>query len=364
MTILGELMKRITCLILFLTACIASADDEKLPWTFGGLDWSSDGRYIAVGTSRGAHIHNSDDLSLFAVLGDGYVDSVAWSNRGLKLAFNDDAKNQIVIQDLEYGDKTFLTYPPRSGDQEYFLKSIVWSPADKSIAAGEGAGRIFVWEVESRRLYTKINFLYLYEVGWTQIDWRPGGLDIISGSIMNGIAVWNHFTGILVDFIFNRLGGNRPARWSPDGNMIAAGRDPVTIWKVKPDVPNDAWAEIGGERIQRLDYEAGQLHGLSWHPDSTKLAFIVNHFDDTGQDFSRDGALIWDRSLDSTLLVPGVFIVDMTHTDKVIEWSPDGNKLAAISSDGRIVTWDAHTFDIVAEYAGYRSILDFYKDNL
>ena len=231
------------------------------------------------------------------------------------------------------------------------------------MAAGEGAGRIFIWEVESRRLYTEINFWHLYESGFTQVDWRPGGLDILSGSILNGIAVWNHYTGILVDFIYNRLGGNRPARWSPDGNMIAAGSGPVTVWKVKPELPHDAWAEIGGERIHRLDYETGRLHGLSWHPDSTKLTFIVNQYENTGLDFSTDGALIWDLSSESTMLLPGVFIVDMTHTDKVIEWSPDGNKLAAISSDGRIVVWDAHTYEIVAEYTGYRSILDFYKEN-
>ena len=363
MTNLGESMKRLTCIILVLTACFASADDDELPWTFGGLDWSSDGRYIAVGTSRGAHIHSSDDLSLFTVLGDEYVDSVAWSNRGLKLAFNDGAENQIIVQDLENGEQIILAYPTRPSDQQFSVKSIVWSPADRSVAAGGGWGQILVWEVESRRIYTEINFWHLYESGFTQIDWRLGGLDILSGSIFNGIAVWNHYTGILVDFIWNTIGGNRPARWSPDGNMIGAGRHPVTIWKVKPDVPHDAWAEIGGERIHRLDYEAGQLHGLSWHPDSTKLAFIVNHYDNTGLDFSRDGALIWDIFSDRTTLLPGVFIRDMTLTDKVIEWSPDGNKLAALSSDGRIVIWDAHTYEIVAEYAGYRSILDYYAEN-
>jgi len=363
MTILGESLKWLSCIVLFLTTCIASADDEELPWAFGGLDWSSDGQYVAVGTSRGAHIHNSDDLSLFAVFGDGYVDSVAWSNEGLTLAFNDDAQGHIVLRGIETGYTAHLLYPTTPSKQEFPARSIVWSTGDSRIAAGCRCGSIGVWDADQQGSGRLINVWPLYSTGTTQIDWRPGGVDIMSGSIVNGIAIWNYYMKNLMDFMWNTYGNNSPARWSPDGNMIAAGDNPINVWKVKPDRPHTAWDEIGGERIHRLDYEHGRLLGMDWHPDSSKLAFIVSHHDSTALDFSRDGTLIWDISSDSTTLLPGVFIRDMTNTEKVIEWSPDGRRLAAISSDGRIVIWDAHTFEIVAEYAGYRSILDFYKEN-
>jgi WD40 repeat protein len=217
-----------------------------------------------------------------------------------------------------------------------------------------------VGEQDSGKL---INVWPLYTTGTTQIDWRPGGVDIMSGSIVNGIAIWNYYMGNLMDFMWNTYGSNSPARWSPDGNMIAAGDDPISVWKVKPDRQRTAWDELGGELVYRLDYELGRLFGLSWHPDSSKLAFILSYYDGSASDLSRDGVLIWDLPSNRTTFLPGVFISDMTQTDKVIEWSPDGNRLAAISSDGRIVVWNAHTYEIVAEYAGYRSILDFYKDN-
>ena len=367
MTILGESVKRITYIILFLTTCIANADDVEPPWTFGGLDWSSDGRYIAVGTSRGAHIHNSDDLSLFAVLGDGYVDSVAWSNKGLTLAFNDDAQGHIVLNDIAAGGKAHLLYPTMLSKQEEFrAKSIVWGPGDSRLAAGCWCGAIGIWKVGEQDSGKLINVWPLYSTDTTQIDWRPGSVDIMSGSIVNGIAIWNYYMGNLMDFMWNTEGSNSPARWSPDGNMIAAGDNPINVWKVKPDRPHTAWDEIGGEIVYRLDYKLGRFRGLSWHPDSTKLAFVFSDGKSVyqpEQDASRDGALIWDLSSDSTMLLPGVFIVDMTQTDNVIEWSPGGNRLAALSSDGRIVIWDTSSHKIVAEYDGYHSILDFYKDN-
>lgn len=366
MAIMRESLKRITCLVLFLTTCIASAYDEELPWTFGGLDWSSDGRYIAVGTSHGAHIHNSDDLSLNTVFGDGYVGGLAWSKSGLKLAYSQDAENQIVVQDLENGDKVDLVYPERPGDQAFLASSIAWSPGNGSVAAGGARWQIVVWDVESRRIYTEISVFPLDPSGITQIDWRPGGVDIMSGSISNGIAIWNFYTGYLIDFMWNTYGSNSPARWNSDGNMIAAGDNPINVWKVKPDRQHTAWDELGGELAHRLEYNLDRLFGLSWHPDSTKLAFVFSHSESGNlpePDFSRDGALIWDISSDSTVLLPGVFITEMTRTHKVIEWSPDGSRLAAISSDGRIVIWDAHTFEVAAEYAGYRSILDYYAEN-
>ena len=76
-------------------------------------------------------------------------------------------------------------------------------------------------------------------------------------------------------------------------------------------------------------------------------------------DLSGSHAEIWDLATNNTVELPGsVFVAYVWNKFDAIEWSPDGSKLASISSDGRIVIWDTSSYEIVAEYAGYRPILD------
>lgn len=353
-------MSIIRCLVLILLLLLPSlvtAKAQGIPMLWGNLDWSSDGRYIAVTTDRGVHVHHSDDLSLYQVLTDYDWPAIKWSNAGLRLAAATEEPGSITIWDLESEEETHLT---KAGKERQGVLSIGWGPGDRVIAGSDYDG-IYMWESESGSPMGSVTFRGIYEIGRPKIHWRPGGADIMSGSIANGIAVWNFYTGMLVDFIWNS-GGNDPARWSPDGNMIAAGDGPVTVWKVLPDHPANAWAEIGGERIHKLVYERGRFEGLSWHPDSTKLAFVFLHAESgfpPEADFSRDGALIWDIPTGATKLIPGVFLAETGPYSKAIEWSPNGNKLAAISSDGRIVIWETDSYQVIAEYDGYQSILDF-----
>ena len=361
-------VKRLTSIVILLAASLVAARDEELPFTFGGLDWSSDGRYIAVGTTRGVYIHNSEDLSLHKVLDDVDVRSVVWSNSGLKLVFNDDVQQRITIHDFESGERKYLYYPTlphpsRASYETFSVRSMDWSPSDRHVAAG-GFAYISVWEVEWEIIATEINVLrQLFAAVDTQIDWRPDDGRFILSGISNGLGIWKFDREQLYDFIWNVDSKNSPARWSPAGDMIAAGSNPVIIWKVTATRTDTGWIETMTERMLALDFELGRLYGMSWHPDGSKLAFMFVHHDSTPMDVSKDGALIWDILSNSTTLLPGVFLRDMEVSYQTIEWSPDGSRLAAISSDGRIVIWNTDTYDVVAEYAGYRSILDFYVES-
>ena len=352
-------MKPLGIIIIFLCAFLVRADVEERPMLWGSLDWSSDGRYIAVTTDKGVHIHNSDDLSLFKVLHDSLSTAIKWSNDGLRLAFASKDGMGVTVWDLRSEEGIHLTLPGVQDPVQ--ITSIQWSPDSEAVAvAFEDEVQIHV--LERSTVHSRRSFEAFRRLGWPQIDWRPGGTEILSGPFINGMAITHRYTGMLIDYIWNMEPGNSPFRWSPDGNMIAAGGDPVSVWRVKPGNPYNEWGEIGGELVNRLDYEPGRLQGLSWHLNSSKLAFVFTHAESgypPKRDFSRDGALIWDKSTHRTILIPGVFVFDLFyHTHKVIEWSPDGSKLAALSSDGRIVTWEGDTYHLIAEYDGFRSILD------
>ena len=347
----------LTLVVVLLLSIPVSANDRDLPLLWGNLDWSSDGQYIAVTTTKGLHIHNSGDLSLYKILTEFNRPAIRWSNQGLRLAVESADSWGITIWDLESEEKTHLTL---SNEQGKGFRNIEWAHGDLTIAASDDAG-IFLADVEGKEIGQIVTFRNMYDYGISWLHWRPPlEVDILS-PMVNGIAIYNWYTGLLVDFIWN-TSNNYPARWSPDGNMIAAGDGPVTVWKVLPDSQVDAWAEIGGDRIQKLDHERGRFNGLSWHPNSTKLASVFSHSESgypPERDFSRDGALVWDLSTDTTRLIPGVFLIDTLRVAKTIEWSRDGSKLAALSSDGRIVIWETDSFQVIAEYDGYLSLLDY-----
>ena len=349
--------RTLALVIAILLSIPVSANDHDLPLPWGNLDWSSDGQYIAVATTKGLHIHNSDDLSLYKVLTEFDYSAIKWSNHGLRLAVSSVESWGITIWDLESEVKTYLTL---SDEKDKAFNHIEWAHGDRTIAASSEAG-IFLGNVEKQEIQKLVSFRNMYYLGRSWMHWRPPlEVDILS-PMVNGIAIYNWYTGWLVDFIWN-ASNNDPARWSPSGNMIAAGDGPVTVWKVLPDSPVNAWAEIGGYTIHKLEIERARFHGLSWHPDSTKLAFVFSQAEaeyPPVRDFSRDGALIWDLSTGTTRLIPGVILlVDTLRVGKIIEWSPDGSKLAALSGDGRIVIWETDTYQVNAEYDGYLSLLD------
>ena len=147
--------------------------------------------------------------------------------------------------------------------------------------------------------------------------------------------------------------------------MLAAGDDPIKIWEINPEIQHRGIDEFAGDLVYALGDDNGWFVGLSWHPDSDMLAFVSFPNDSSIIEGSRTRAAIWDIASDTVRILPGVVVYwDFISWDKkVISWSPDGLKLAAISNDGRIILWNAATYEVVAEYVGYRSILDYYVEN-
>ena len=92
------------------------------------------------------------------------------------------------------------------------------------------------------------------------------------------------------------------------------------------------------------------------HPDSRKIA-LTRWDGSLPHDYSKDSVVIWDIVTDEIIQLSGIAFNDTLHTDNVIQWSPDGSKLASISDEGKIIIWETETYHVIAEYVEYRSIL-------
>ena len=353
-------MNQLTFIVIFLLSGLVVAHDEELPWLYGGLGWSADGQYIAVATSQGVRIHESDDLSLVKAVDEhSKVTTLDWSTEGLKIAYDREYFDGVFVWDVLTEERFTLAAPGSAG-----VSSIEWSPGDVGIAAGHSSRReIYIWRAESRELVEIIPLSLFPGSVQGHVEWSPDAKYLATGSSSRGIAIFDP-NFYLHDYIWNQS-GSLPTKWSPDGTMLAAGDDPIKIWEIHPEIHHRITDEFIGELVYELDADNGWFVGLSWHPDSEKLAFISDPSDSSIVEGSRTRAAIWDITSDTVRHLPDVVVYwDFISWDKkVIAWSPDGMRLAAISNDGRIIIWNTATFEVVAEYDGYRSILDYYVEN-
>ena len=346
-------MKSLILIVIFLLSGVAAAQSDAKPWLEGGLDWSFDGRFIAVGTTAGVHIHASDNLEKLLVLDESFdVRTLAWSKTDLRISYFDFATDtdRVVIWDLASNDRTEI-------QANSSIAHVAWSPSGRFIAirtAGEPG--ITIWNTESQTAETEISTSLFRGFGYPFIDWSPNERYIVEQAVVNRIAILNPFTGWLVDFKWSEQ-YTSVARWSPDGNLLGVGGETLQIWKIHDrQHPHDPAVKLVGDLV----YERTDGGSPNWHPDSSKIAFIDTVYDKQDPyDFSGSRAGIWDLASNTTVELPGgVFVAYAWNPYDAIKWSPDGSKLASISSDGRIVMWDANSYKIIAEYAGYRSVLD------
>ena len=137
------------------------------------------------------------------------------------------------------------------------------------------------------------------------------------------------------------------------------------VWQInQKHHPHDSIDEFIGDLL----YERPGGAGPSWHPDSSKIAYVVTvHPEQDPQDasdFAGSHAAIWDLDFGYDCgAARCVHSPSLQYLGRHRMESRRQVSLASISSDGRIVIWDTSSYEIVAEYAGYQSILDRYKEN-
>ena len=274
--------------------------------TVSQVDFSPDGRLLAVASSLGVYIYDVQTLEQRAFWEtSAWVNSVAFSPDGRLLA---SGLSDGTVHLWRVADGTLLR---TVAEHKYGVSSVDFSPGGGILASGSWDGTVRLSRVADGAL------LHTLE-GHTEVlsvDFSPDGRLLASGASDGAVRLWKVADGTLLRTLAGHTAMVLSVVFSPNGKFWASG-----LWD-------------GTVRLWRVD--GTSLHILKGH---TRPVFSAA--------FSPDGALLASGSGDNTVRlwrVPDGTLLHILegHTDWVrsVTFSPDGRLLAAGLDDGTIVLW-------------------------
>jgi WD40 repeat protein/N-acetylmuramoyl-L-alanine amidase len=328
--------------------------------TPSSMQYSPDGRWIAVATSMGVEMRRSDTLALEKLLGGHAATTVAFSTDGRTLASgSEDAA--IRVWDATTG-QLLLTLSGHTQE----VSSIAFSPDGSTIASGSWDKTIKLWDSATGSV---LHTLSGHAAAVRTVVFSSDGKVLASGSLDKTISLWATGSGTLIRSLSAFFGS--PVIFSPDGKILVS-KSPdgiVMMWDAATGTlvrnlegrTNDACsiafspsgaliASGAGETVKLWDVITGTLlRTLAGH---TSSVWIVT--------FSPDGRTLASGCLDRTIrlwdAVTGALMHTITSpTGNIgpVGFSPDGKKIASSSEDGSIGLWDVGTGGLLQTAAGY-----------
>lgn len=190
------------------------------------LNWSHDGRFLAVAGNGYIHVWDTDQGELTARLGRRFNEyiSLAWSPDGTSVA-------------AAYDNKTLIWQPganKRSNVRIYHYPArvnvVAWSPDGLYLATGGYDRTVNIWNMRDDKL-VGANHNHIQSI--SALSWSPDSRRIVSGSFAANLNIWDALTGIGILSYYAHMGSVMAVAWSPDGRSILSGGSDrrVCIWR-------------------------------------------------------------------------------------------------------------------------------------
>jgi WD40 repeat protein len=349
------------------------------------LAWSPDGRRLAVGYHDGRvaiwDVTSGGQLQILAG-NQGLVSDLTWSPEGDRLISSDNS-GSIRVWNAASGT-AWRTLPID------YVQGLDWTSDGSYLVVGGGdivshvePPSLTVWDVENNRLESdltealQLNNLFTFFSPDDQAILflgYEGFPDFAGGDTVYALDPWN---GEVLR-TFSVGGGNliRSTNWSPDGNLVAAGRfwsDEIWVWDyatgqlLQKLTPPIGQADLGynfvsfspdGSKLAGAKFDTiapvwdtkswevlyiiegheppAEIWSVAWSPDGSRLLTTSGSEESGAQDKT---ARVWDAETGEELLVL------RGHTKAISYgfWSPDGRRIVTASTDNTIRIWDAET---------------------
>jgi len=350
--------------------------------------WSPDGRIIATGGGFPDFELKLWDAATGILLSDqfahrGSIHSVIWGSGGALLTAS--ADNTLRLWHWDYEKLLHSSWRmPRVTEHHELLQgysgsltTVVWSANGKQLATGSSDGAVRIWDVLSRQpLFTLEGHARPVQA----VAWNAEGNQIAEGGFDGTIHIWNSQTGAkLCSFVANVGTNDPPTRggvsvlaWHPNGQYLASGGydGKVNVWDIRNScaerqfqwtisqrlpvslldwsVNNQQLMTSDGMSIQLYSTRSGQLLtllpferrilSLALSPDKLRVA-LTHDIGEAGQVVElRDAATFQIR-----LRIQVQDIRCQLNAVQSLVWSPNGQQLAGICGNNKVVFWDSRT---------------------
>jgi len=310
----------------------------------GAVEYSPEGEFVGVATSRGLYIVDSDTKEILCNgTHESRLYSLDWSPSGDRIVTGSDdgvvkvwdATTCEEVVEMEVHDSDVLT--------------VSWKPTGMYIAAGYRDGNISLFNAVTGAISTNVS---AHTDDVRTVEWSPDGVDLVSCSYDRTVRIWNGITwemtqefesDLYVQAVtwhptLNRIayGGSKnlviansmtgliladltghesrinTVGWNHDGSMILTGdgRDNVILWDDDPSL-----LEPLPTILVNTTFGYGDATSISWSPDGTEVALSFA--------FGDEVAFIDGDDLSELHVIDDRY--DFIH---VLEWSPTGDRLA------------------------------------
>lgn len=239
-------------------------------------------------------------------LGSGWVENVAWSSDGERLAAS--LSRRVHVFGVN-GEAAW-----QSEDHPSTVSAIAWS-GDRELATA-CYGRVAFFDVSSAELRQKLE----WKGSLVSMALSPDGDVVACGSQDNTVHFWRRSSG--KDSMMSGYPGKPSALAFDDtGTLLATGGgEAVLVWSFQGDGPE-------GTRPGVLQLHVKPLTTLAFARRGMRLA--------SG---ARDGAVVvWGLENDGQGGAVGAAIVGEVIAG--LAWRPDGRSLAALDARGGVTVW-------------------------
>ena len=283
------------------------------------MTFSSDGKFLAVGTYRGEiRIWQTTGWQLLHTLQASrmIIRALCFSPDGQILASGSDDRN-ICLWNVGVGQLHLVWQGHTNG-----VFSICFSPDGRILASGSTDNTIRLWDMhDPTRLDSGQPFQVLAELTDVvkSICFSPDGRILASGGGDQTIKLWDLKCDQPLQVLRGHTGIIHSVCFSPDGRVIASGGDDtfVRLWDIERDQP-----------LQVLRGHTERIHSVCFSPDGHIIA--SGGVDQTIR--------LWDASGANAKPLH----VLQGHKDLIwsVSFKPDEQILASASEDQTIRLWD------------------------